>query len=286
MNVVRTVADVRDALGPARRAQRSIGLVPTMGALHEGHLSLVRAAREHNDVVVVSLFVNPAQFEDAGDLAAYPRDEQRDAVLAADAGADLLFVPTREEVYPPGFATTVSVGGVLTATLEGAQRGTTHFDAVTTVVTKLLNMVSPDVAYFGQKDAQQALVVRRLVADLNLPVRICVRPTIREPDGLARSSRNARLNADERERALALRSALDAAQRAVTAGERDADAVGLTARAAMISFGVEPEYVALVAADSLAPVARIEPDTLVAVAARVGATRLIDNTILHPNGRP
>ncbi len=286
MNVVRTVGDLRAALRPARQAQRSIGLVPTMGALHEGHLSLVRTAREQTDVVVVSVFVNPAQFEDAGDLAAYPRDEQRDGRLAADAGADLLFAPTREEVYPPGFATTVSIGGGLTATLEGAHRGSTHFDAVTTVVTKLLNMAAPDVAYFGQKDAQQALIVRRLVRDLDLPVRIAVQPTVREPDGLARSSRNVRLDTDERERALALRSALDAAQRAVAAGERDAGAVGLAARAAMIPFGVEPEYVAVVAAEDLAPVSRIEGETLVAVAARLGATRLIDNTFLHPNRRP
>ena len=207
MLTVRTVAGVREHLLPARREGRTIGLVPTMGALHEGHLSLIHAARAECDVVVVSLFVNPAQFDDAGDLAAYPRDEERDAGLAATAGADVLFAPTPEHVYPPGFASTVHVDGV-TETLEGAHRGVAHFDGVATVVTKLLNMVGPDVAYFGQKDAQQALVIRRLVADLDLPVRVAVRPTVREADGLALSSRNVHLRGADRERALALRDGL------------------------------------------------------------------------------
>ena len=173
-------------------------------------------------MVVVSLFVNPAQFNEAGDLAAYPRDEERDAALAAEAGADLLFAPALDEVYPPGFATTVHVSG-LTETLEGEHRGVSHFDGVTTVVTKLLNMVGPDVAFFGQKDAQQALVIRALVRDLDLPVRIEVRPTVREPDGLALSSRNVHLRGADRERALALRDALAAAEASLGAGERDAE---------------------------------------------------------------
>ena len=283
MRTVRTVADLRAALRPARREERTIGLVPTMGALHEGHLSLIRRARAECAVVVVSLFVNPAQFDEAADLAAYPRDEARDAALAEQEGADLLFAPPPEEVYPPGFATTVHVDG-LTAPLEGAHRGVGHFDGVTTVVTKLLNMAGPDVAYFGQKDAQQALVVRRLVTDLDLPVRIAVCPTVREPDGLALSSRNAHLHGADRERALALKHALDAAQRAVAAGERDAGAVRASARAAMAQLGVEPEYLALVRPDDLQPVERIEGAVLVAVAARIGPTRLIDNTILDPDG--
>jgi pantoate--beta-alanine ligase len=285
MRTVRTVGDVRATLGEARRAERVIGLVPTMGALHEGHLSLIRQARATTDVVVVSLFVNPAQFNDGADLAAYPRDEDRDATLAADAGADLLFAPALDEVYPPGFATTVHVGG-LTETLEGLQRGVSHFDGVTTVVTKLLNMVGPDVAFFGQKDAQQAIVIRRLVRDLDLPVRIEVCQTVREPDGLALSSRNAHLHAADRERALALHDGLRAAEASLRAGERDAHVLCAAARAAMRERGVEPEYLELVRTDDFEPVARVEGEALLAVAARVGPTRLIDNTILNANGKP
>jgi pantoate--beta-alanine ligase len=285
MNTVRTVADLRASLRHARLAERRIGLVPTMGALHEGHLSLIRHARATCDEVVVSLFVNPAQFDDAGDLAAYPRDEERDAALAAEAGADLLFAPSPDEVYPRGFSTTVHVEG-LTATLEGAHRGVAHFDGVTTVVTKLLNMVAPDVAFFGQKDAQQALVLGRLVRDLDLPVRIEVRPTVREHDGLALSSRNVHLEGADRERALALRDALRAAEAAVQSGERDAGALRETALRAMHEHGVEPDYLELVSTDDLSPVARVDGQALLAVAARVGTTRLIDNAILSANGKP
>ena len=281
MRTVRTVADLRAALRDARRAERTIGLVPTMGALHAGHLSLVRAARAENDVVVVSLFVNPTQFNEAADLDAYPRDEARDTEAAAAAGTDLLFAPSADEVYPPGFATTVRIAG-LTEHLEGEHRGIAHFEGVATVVCKLLNMAQPDVAYFGQKDAQQAAVIRRLVRDLDIPVRIAVQPTVREPDGLALSSRNVHLKGADRERALALRRALDAAAEKVAAGERDPHAVERAGRAAMARLGVEAEYVALVRPDDLRPVERIDGDVLVAVAARVGPTRLIDNTILHP----
>jgi len=280
MRTVRTVADLRAALRDARRAERTIGLVPTMGALHAGHLSLVRAARAENDVVVVSLFVNPTQFNEAADLDAYPRDEARDTEAAAAAGTDLLFAPSADEVYPPGFATTVRIAG-LTEHLEGEHRGIAHFEGVATVVCKLLNMAQPDVAYFGQKDAQQAAVIRRLVRDLDIPVRIAVQPTVREPDGLALSSRNVHLKGADRERALALRRALDAAAEKVAAGERDPHAVERAGRAAMARLGVEAEYVALVRPDDLRPVERIDGDVLVAVAARVGPTRLIDNTILH-----
>jgi pantoate--beta-alanine ligase len=285
MNTVRSVADLRAALRPERLAERRIGLVPTMGALHEGHLSLIRHAREACDVVVVSLFVNPTQFNDAADLDAYPRDESRDADLAAEAGADLLFAPPPAEVYPPGFATTVHVEG-LTATLEGEQRGVGHFDGVATVVTKLLNMVAPDVAFFGQKDAQQALVISRFVRDLDMPVRIEVRPTVREPDGLALSSRNAHLEGEDRRRALALHDGLRAAEDALHAGERDAQALRAAALAAMHGRGVEPEYLEVVSTDDLSPVDRVDGQALLAVAARVGPTRLIDNTILSANGKP
>jgi pantoate--beta-alanine ligase len=284
MRTLRTVAELRAALLPSRREGRSIGLVPTMGALHEGHLSLIRRARADCDEVVVSLFVNPAQFDEASDLAAYPRDERRDANLAAECGADLLFAPAVDEVYPPGFATTVSVTGV-SEPLEGVHRGREHFDGVATVVTKLLNMVQPDVAYFGQKDAQQALVIRRLVRDLDIPARIEICPTVREPDGLALSSRNAHLDGADRARALALSEALAAAESAVAAGERDAGAVAAAARTAMEPRAVAPEYLALVSPDTLAPVGRIDGEVLVVVAARVGTTRLIDNTLISPNGR-
>lgn len=281
MRTLRTIADLRAALRDARRADRSVGLVPTMGALHDGHLSLVRQARATCDVVVVSLFVNPTQFDDHGDLAAYPRDEHRDADLAAHAGADLLFAPPPGEIYPPGFATTVSVAAIAEP-LEGESRGTEHFAGVATVVTKLLNIVQPDVAFFGQKDAQQVAVIRRLVRDLDVPVRIEVGATIRGADGLALSSRNARLRNGERERALALPRALDAARAAVARGERDADRIAAAAHSAMSATGVEPEYLALVAPDTFAPVERLDGEpVLVAVAARVGDVRLIDNTLLR-----
>jgi pantoate--beta-alanine ligase len=280
VRTLRTVPGLRTALKPVRRADRRIGLVPTMGALHEGHLSLIRSAREQTDEVVVSLFVNPAQFDDAGDLAAYPRDEQRDAELAEQAGADILFAPPPEIVYPPGFATQVRVGGPLTETLEGAHRGPEHFHGVTTVVAKLLNMVQPQVAFFGQKDAQQALVIRRLVRDLDIDVEIAIAPTVREADGLALSSRNARLAGDDRGRALALSRALDAAARAAAAGERDAAAIARLAREQLQQLQVEPDYLALVNPEDLAPVAALSGDTLVAVAARIGEVRLIDNTLI------
>jgi len=281
MRTVRTVARLRAALIEPRRAGRCIGLVPTMGALHDGHLALIRRARAECDVVVVSLFVNPAQFNETADLDAYPRDEVRDGALAAEAGADVLFCPSVEEVYPPGFSTSVTVAGSLTETLEGAQRGPEHFRGVTTVVTKLLNIASPDVAYFGQKDAQQALVIRKLVADLDIPVRIEIVPIVREADGLALSSRNVHLRGTDRERALALRAGLDAARAAAAAGEREAAVIAATARAEMERRGVTPEYVALVRPSDLEPVESLDGDTLVAIAARVGSTRLIDNTVIE-----
>jgi pantoate--beta-alanine ligase len=275
---VRTVADLRAALEPHRRAGRSIGLVPTMGALHDGHLSLVRAARGRCDVVVVSLFVNPAQFGPGEDLQAYPRDEARDAGLAAADGADILFAPPVEEVYPQGFATTVHVAGPAEP-LEGRHRPG-HFDGVATVVTKLLNMARPDVAFFGGKDAQQAAVISRLVRDLDIPVEIDVRPTVREPGGLALSSRNAYLSAQERRRATALSRALFAVERAATdgAGVQDALAAG---RAELDAAGVEPEYLAAVAPDTMRPVESFEGTVLVAVAARIGRARLIDNVLVR-----
>jgi pantoate--beta-alanine ligase len=252
-----------------------------MGAFHAGHLSLIRAAHSACDEVVVWLFVNPSQFNDAADLKTYPRDETRDAALAAGEGADVLFAPTVDEVYPPGFATTITVHG-LGDVLEGAHRPG-HFGGVATVVAKMLNMVAPDVAFFGRKDAQQVALVTRLVRDLDIPVAIEVVPTVREPDGLAMSSRNVRLSADERRRAAALARGLRAA---ADSGERDAAALERIARAEM--DGIDVEYVAVVDPETFLPLDRVNGRALVAAAARVGSTRLIDNTLINvtsPNGR-
>jgi pantoate--beta-alanine ligase len=281
MKTVRTVQGLRAVLSAARREDRAIGLVATMGALHEGHLSLIRHARRQCDVVVVSLFVNPSQFNESRDLERYPRDELRDAELAEEAGADLLFAPSVEEVYPRGFSTTVEVLG-LSERLEGAARGSEHFRGVATVVTKLLCMTLPDVAYFGQKDAQQVLLIKRLAGDLNLPVRIEARPTVREPDGLAMSSRNALLDAAQRERALALPRALQAAQELARDGERSATALLEAAHATMERGEVRPEYLALVDPETLEPLEQLSGEALLAVAARLGEVRLIDNVILTP----
>ncbi len=281
MNTIRTVAELRPVVFRHRREGRSIGLVPTMGAFHAGHLSLIRRARAECDVVVVWLFVNPTQFNDASDLTAYPRDEARDAALAEEIGVDILFAPPVKEVYPRGFATTVSVAG-LTDTLEGEFRGHAHFAGVTTVVTKMFNMVAPDVAYFGQKDAQQAVVVQHLVCDLDMPIRIEVCDTVREPDGLAMSSRNVHLSAEERERATALSRALDAIDAAVAEGIDDAGALRARAETELHAAGIEPEYLVLVSPETLAPVQRVEGEVLALVAARVGTTRLIDNHRLMP----
>jgi pantoate--beta-alanine ligase len=234
-----------------------VGLVPTMGALHDGHRSLFRAARDESDVVVASLFVNPAQFDEQSDLAAYPRDEARDAEIAAAAGVDVLFAPAAEELYPAGFSTWVEPGET---GAEGAARPG-HFRGVATVCLKLFNIVRPARAYFGQKDAQQAAVLRRVVRDLNVPVRIRVLPTVRDDDGLALSSRNVRLSADERERALTLPRALHAATRAP-------DPVG--AAEAMLD-GLHPDYVEVVG---------LGDAKVLAAAVRVGGTRLIDNVLL------
>ena len=283
MRTVRTKAELRDALKPAGREGRTIGLVPTMGYLHEGHVSLLRAARQRCDVVVMSLFVNPAQFGPREDLETYPRDEARDAELAERAGVDLIYAPPVDEVYPQGFATSVEVGGGLTEVLDGApdQRGFDHFRGVTTVVAKLLNSVAPDVAFFGQKDAQQAIVIRRMVRDLDFPVEIDVLPTVREPDGLAMSSRNAYLSPEERQRAAALVRALRAAEGVAASGETRPQVALDAARAELERSGIEPEYLEARDAEGLAPAESLNGrPVLVAVAARVGQARLIDNLVI------
>lgn len=262
MRTVRTVAAVREAL---RDRGGRVGLVPTMGAFHEGHLSLIRAAREACDVVVVSLFVNPSQFDLADDLARYPRDEAADAVAAEAVGTDLLFVPDASELYPDGFDTWVEPGTLATV-LEGAARPG-HFRGVATVCTKLFGIVQPDVAYFGRKDAQQVAVIKRVVADLNLPLEIVALPTVRDADGLALSSRNVLLSPTERAAALALPRALEAGFEAHRSGR---DAVEAARDVLDAERGLTVDYVELADLDG----------TTLAAAVRVGATRLIDNAML------
>jgi len=283
---LRTKAELRAAVAEVKRAGQTVGLVPTMGYLHEGHLSLIRAARAECDLVVMSLFVNPTQFGAGEDLDRYPRDEQRDLRLAGEAGADLVFAPAVEEVYPDGldrFATYVEVTGQLTGVLDGdpSRRGPEHFRGVTTVVAKLFNLVGPDVAYFGQKDAQQAVVIRRMVRDLDFPVRIEVLPTVREPDGLAMSSRNAYLGPEDRERATALNRALAASERGAREGGLG---IGLeSARRELAAAGIEPEYLEVRDAETLERVHALEErPVLVLVAAQVGPARLIDNVLIRP----
>lgn len=278
MIVVRTVADLRAALRERRGGR--IGLVPTMGALHEGHATLLRAARAADDTVVMTIFVNPTQFDEQADLAAYPRTEEADLAIAEAAGVDVVFAPDAAEIYPPGFSTTVSVSGPIAETLEGAERGRAHFDGVATVVTKLLLAALPDHAYFGAKDAQQVAVIRRFVADLGLPVALVVCPTSRDADGLARSSRNTRLSAAERAQALAIPHALQEVTDAAAAGIADAEALRAVAVARLEASGIRPEYVALVDPITFAPAVTVDGPVLVAIAARVGSTRLIDNTVL------
>jgi pantoate--beta-alanine ligase len=283
MKTLRAKAELREALTPERRGGRRIGLVPTMGFFHEGHLELMRRARSECDVVVVSLFVNPTQFGPGEDLDAYPRDEARDAELAEAEGADILWMPSVEEMYPEGPGTFVEVDLALTGVLDGhpERRGPAHFRGVTTVVSKLFNCVGPDVAYFGRKDAQQALVIERMVRDLDFPVEIVVVPTVREADGLAMSSRNTYLDDAERERALALSRGLRAAEQAAAGGERSTEALVEAVAAELRSAGIDPEYVEARDAESLEPVNRLNGrPVLVAVAARVGRARLIDNVVL------
>jgi pantoate--beta-alanine ligase len=264
----------------ARRAGKSIGCVPTMGALHEGHLSLIRRSRAENDLVVMTLFVNPIQFDRKDDLARYPRDPDRDARLAGEAGVDIIYSPGVDEMYPDGYATYVTMEG-LADRWEGATRPG-HFRGVATVCTKLFTACRPHRAYFGQKDYQQSLVVRRLVADLNLGFEIVVLPTVREADGLALSSRNVLLSAEERQQASVLSRSLSVAQAAVKRGERDAEKVraGIEAQIRTAPLAVV-DFVAVCDPDTLEALTRIAVRAVALVAARFGATRLIDNVLLE-----
>jgi pantoate--beta-alanine ligase len=276
MKVVRTVADMRRGMEPIHG---SVGLVPTMGFLHAGHMALVDRARRENDYVAVSIFVNPAQFGPQEDLSRYPRDMERDLSMLRDAGVDLVFAPEVAEVYPEGFSTSVTVEG-LSDKLEGTFRPS-HFRGVATVVAKLFNIIPADRAYFGQKDAQQVLVLRRMARDLNFRHEIVVVPTVREPDGLALSSRNSYLNAEERQSALVISRALHLAEEMHRGGERRATEIRSAMRALLEATPlVKTDYVSVSNPDTLEELDRIEERALVAVAARVGRTRLIDNILL------
>ena len=281
MRSIDTIADMKAAYQTARSKDQKIGFVPTMGALHEGHLSLVRRAKGLADVVVLSIFVNPTQFGAGEDFDSYPHDLPRDAGLAAEAGVDILFTPSANEIYPNGFSSYVVVEGI-GERLEGAARPG-HFRGVATVVLKLFQIVQPDIAVFGQKDAQQTAVIKRLVHDFNLDVEIVVAPTVREKDGLALSSRNVHLSPAERLAAGVLGTALRRAEARVAGGDTDARGI-----AAQISEEIRREplaaldYAEVVSSDEFKPVDRIVTGSLAIVAAKVGGTRLIDNVVLNP----
>jgi len=282
MIVVERIAEVRDRCDVARRAGETVGLVPTMGFFHEGHRSLMRAARASHDLVVTTIFVNPLQFGENEDLAGYPRDLDADTAAAEAEGVDVLFVPSVPEMYPEPTVTTVHVAG-LTEGLCGAARPT-HFDGVTTVVAKLFSIVGPCTAYFGRKDFQQLAVVRRMTADLDLPVQVVGYPLVREPDGVAMSSRNAYLSAEERERATGIVASLRAAAAAVEGGERDPERVRAAVEAEVTGHGLELEYAEVRRAADLAPLSIIDGEVVVAVAAAVGKARLIDNVTMQIAG--
>ena len=279
-HVLTTVAEIRAALAPCRREGKRIGLVPTMGALHEGHLSLVRASKAEGDLTVVWIYVNPSQFGPREDLANYPRTLHADLEKLATCNTEFVMAPRDAEVYRPGHATWVEVGAIAEP-LEGHCRPG-HFRGVATIVLKLLNMVRPDVAYFGQKDYQQAAVIRRMVADLDVAVEVRVCPTVREADGLAMSSRNAYLSPEARQRAGVLWRSLELARQLVAQGERDAAAIIQAMTQRILAVGATIDYVALVDPESLSAVARISGPTLAALAVRIDGARLIDNALLEP----
>jgi len=281
MRICRTPASMNAACRDLRKGGRTLGLVPTMGALHEGHMSLVTAAKTDCDAVAVSIFVNPAQFSPNEDYAAYPRTFEEDCRKLEQAGVDLVFAPAAEEMWPVVNTTFVEPGEIATR-LDGASRPG-HFRGVATIVARLFNIVQPDRAYFGQKDAAQIAVLRHIVRDLNFSVHLIVCPIVREPDGLAMSSRNGYLSTPQRERALVLHQALAAAEKLATSGELSAEVIRHRLQTSLAAASdVRPDYVAVVDPDTLLPVQDVSAGALVAVAAWVGTTRLIDNLVLPP----
>ncbi len=282
MKTLSKIPQIREAAKAEREMGKSIGFVPTMGYFHQGHLSLMKAARRECDTVVISIFVNPTQFGPTEDFASYPRDVERDKKMAEAVGVDYAFIPSVEEIYPDGYSTYVDIEGSLTKGLCAADRPG-HFRGCATVVAKLFNIVQPDKAYFGQKDVQQAIIMKRMVDDLNIPVEIVVCPTVREKDGLAMSSRNVYLSPEERKAAPVLCKALRKAEKMVGAGERKAPAIRKTMEDIIRS---EPlaniEYIAICDTTNLEEVEEIKDETLIALAAKFGKARLIDNTIIRP----
>jgi len=278
MKVIKKIKKMQRVILELCKKGKSIGFVPTMGALHEGHLSLIRRAARENDIVIVSIFVNPTQFSPHEDFHKYPRNLKKDTGLCKKIGVDYVFAPAIEEMYPEGYATYVNVEGYLTETLEGEFRPG-HFRGVATIVAKLFNIIQPHRAYFGEKDFQQLLVVKKMVKDLNLPVKIIACPTVREPDGLAMSSRNVFLNSEERKEALVLSSSLKRARHAVlNHGFADAKKLSESIRCAIqASPGIKLDYIAICNARTLIPVRKVKKGCIILVAARAGKTRLIDN---------
>jgi pantoate--beta-alanine ligase len=283
MELIRTISWMKQAARNARGQERVIGLVPTMGALHEGHLSLVREAKKLCSPVAVSIFVNPKQFGPAEDLSKYPRTLEEDREALENLGVDYAFVPSAEEMYPPGFRTSVTVEG-LSERLEGRSRPG-HFRGVATVVLKLLEIVQPNLAFFGRKDAQQTRILRQMAADLDLDTQLVVCPIVREPDGLALSSRNAYLKGDERRSATALYRSLEALRREISAGERDiARLLGAMGSVIQSEPGVALDYAEIVDVDTFEPAQTLRKPRYALIAARVGGTRLIDNALIEPDG--
>lgn len=282
MKVVRTVSRMRNLADRLRKAGKIIGFVPTMGALHEGHLSLIHAARKKSDIVVVSIFINPTQFGPTEDFHHYPRDPRGDRAKCRRAGVDFLFMPTTAEMYPQGHATYVSTER-LTEVLCGPFRPG-HFRGVTTVVTQLFNIVKPHIACFGQKDYQQSVVIRRMVKDLHLDVKVLVLPTVREPDGVAMSSRNAYLSSQERQAARILYQSLQAGREMILGGEKDPARIRSRLLAAIQKESSRIDYVSICHPETLQEVEKIVGKVLIALAAWFGQTRLIDNILVHPRG--
>jgi pantoate--beta-alanine ligase len=283
MEIIRAITWMKQVSREARAQNRVIGLVPTMGALHQGHFSLVRAAKSECSPVVVSIFVNPKQFGPSEDFQKYPRSFETDRAALENLGVDYLFAPTPEEMYPPGFCTVVAVGG-LSDKLEGRSRPG-HFHGVTTVVLKLFEIVQPSFAYFGRKDAQQARIIRQMALDLNLDTQIAVCPILREPDGLALSSRNVYLQGDDRRAATALHRSLDAVRREVAAGQRDVLRLLAALRHVLDAEpGVALDYAEIVDAETLEPVVSLRGNCLILLAAKLGKTRLIDNALVEQDG--
>ncbi len=281
MELVRDLAALREKVDTIRQQGKEIGFVPTMGFLHEGHLSLIRTARAQNAFVVVSIFVNPLQFGAGEDYEEYPRDLEQDSLLAGEAGCDLIFYPAVRNFYPPGYATFVEVQGSLTEGLCGAARPG-HFRGVTTVLVKLFNLVTPHRTYFGQKDAQQCLVVKKMLKDLNYNIQFNIMPTVREPDGLAMSSRNKYLTPPQRANAPVLYQSLQQVEVLIRNGERDGEAVKDTMRSNIASVpGTEIDYIEIMDVDELKPISRLAGSFLIALAVRFGSTRLIDNIIME-----